>query len=327
MDVDRAAAEAARAALPAWGIGPDAPVVLVNRSENSTFRVDDPATGESFALRLHRDGYHTRAGIDSELAWMTALRRDGVALTPEPVPGKDGALVQAAAMPGGAPPRHVVLFRWEAGEEPRETGDLAPLFATLGGLAAKLHGHSAGWVRPAGFLRHRWDIRTMLGAQPHWGRWQGGIGVAGAASAVLGRATETVERRLRAFGTGPDRFGLIHGDMRLANLLVDGATVKLLDFDDCGFGWHLYDAAAAVSFFEDAPEVPDLLDAWVAGYRTVRPLADADAAELPTFVMLRRLVLVAWLGSHADTDLAGSLGAPYTEASASLAESYLRRFA
>jgi hypothetical protein len=42
--------------------------------------------------------------------------------------------------------------------------------------------------------------------------------------------------------------------------------------------------------------------------------------------MLRRLLLVAWIGSHAETDLAKSLGAAYTEGSCRLAETYLSKF-
>jgi len=58
----------------------------------------------------------------------------------------------------------------------------------------------------------------------------------------------------------------------------------------------------------------------------VAPLAPADEAELMTFVMLRRLLLVAWIGSHSETDLAKSLGEPYTEGACNLAESYLSKF-
>ena len=44
--------------------------------------------------------------------------------------------------------------------------------------------------------------------------------------------------------------------------------------------------------------MPELQAAWVEGYRAVAPLSAEDEAELPTFVMLRRLLLVAWIGSH-----------------------------
>jgi Ser/Thr protein kinase RdoA (MazF antagonist) len=59
----------------------------------------------------------------------------------------------------------------------------------------------------------------------------------------------------------------------------------------------------------------------------VAPLSPEDEAEIPTFVMLRRLLLVAWIGSHSETELAQSMGDAYTEGSCTLAEHYLGRFA
>ena len=53
---------------------------------------------------------------------------------------------------------------------------------------------------------------------------------------------------------------------------------------------------------------------------------EADEREIPTFIMLRRLLLVAWIGSHSATDLAKEMGGPYTEGTVALAESYLSRF-
>ena len=128
------------------------------------------------------------------------------------------------------------------------------------------------------------------------------------------------------FGKSPDRFGLVHCDMRLANLLVDGDLTKVIDFDDCGFSWFLYDCATAVSFFEHKPEVPGLLDAWVSGYRKVRDLPSEDVAEIPTFVMLRRLLLVAWIGSHSETELAQDMGVQYSADTVPLCEDYLSKF-
>jgi Ser/Thr protein kinase RdoA (MazF antagonist) len=142
---------------------------------------------------------------------------------------------------------------------------------------------------------------------------------------LFDRTARRIRERLDAFGNGPDRFGLVHGDLRLANLLVDGDQVKVIDFDDCGFSWFLYDAATPLSFYEHHPQVPDLIGHWVAGYRRVAPLSAAEEAEIATFVMLRRMLLVAWIGSHAETDLARTMGEDYTAGTVGLCEDYLAR--
>ena len=111
--------------------------------------------------------------------------------------------------------------------------------------------------------------------------------------------------------------------MRLANLLVSGADIQVIDFDDCGFGWFLFDLGTALSFFEHDPRVPALCDAWERGYCRIQPLAAEDAAEIPTFVLLRRLQLVAWVGSHRFADAARELGAEFTAGACELAERYL----
>ena len=114
--------------------------------------------------------------------------------------------------------------------------------------------------------------------------------------------------------------------MRLANLLIDGSETKVIDFDDCGFSWLLYDCATTVSFFEHKPEVPELLQSWVRGYRKVGDLPEEDELEIPTFVMLRRLLLVAWIGSHSETDLAQSMGVDFTQGTVGLCRNYIEKF-
>jgi Ser/Thr protein kinase RdoA (MazF antagonist) len=100
----------------------------------------------------------------------------------------------------------------------------------------------------------------------------------------------------------------------------------VIDFDDCGFSWYLYDLGTALSFIEHRPDVPELVESWLRGYHRVATLSAEERQEIPTFIMLRRLLLVAWIGSHAETDLAKSLGEPYTEGSCGLAETYLSKF-
>ena len=87
-------------------------------------------------------------------------------------------------------------------------------------------------------------------------------------------------------------------------LLVHEGDVRVIDFDDCGFGWFLYDAATAVSFIEHRPDVDELMQAWLEGYRRVGAVSAVEENELWTFIMLRRMNLFAWIGSHSTTELA-----------------------
>jgi len=80
-----------------------------------------------------------------------------------------------------------------------------------------------------------------------------------------------------------------------------------------------------VSFFEHEPHVPGLVSAWLSGYRRVLDLPAEDKAEIWTFILYRRLLLVAWIGSHTAVDIAQQLGAGYTAGSCDLAEAYLNR--
>ncbi|MCH8332451.1 phosphotransferase, partial [Candidatus Sumerlaeota bacterium] len=106
------------------------------------------------------------------------------------------------------------------------------------------------------------------------GNWRDGPEVTPEVAVVLEQVEATVRQRLKAFGKGKDRYGLMHADMRLANLLVDDKGTRLIDFDDCGMGWFLYDFATGISFIEDNPLVPAMKASWVKGYRQIRDLGD-----------------------------------------------------
>jgi Ser/Thr protein kinase RdoA (MazF antagonist) len=310
-------------AIDRFDLPGDVNITLINVSENATYCVEDERTGRKWALRVHREGYHSRTAIASEIAWLSALRDYGV-VTPIAVRGRDGEVIQSIAVEGLPNPRNVVLFVWEEGSEPTRTD--VPAFELLGEAAARMHAHIRTWRRPPWFERFTWDFDTSIGSRPHWGRWQDGLGMTSDAMEAFSATVGLVEQRLRNFGQSPDRFNLVHGDMRLANLLMDGHTVKVIDFDDSGFSWLLYDCATTVSFFEHAPEVPELLKAWVRGYRRVGSLSAEEEREIETFVMLRRLVLIAWIGSHSETELARSMGVAYTQDTIRLCEQYLSRF-
>jgi len=308
--------------LARWRFPPSAAVTLLNVSENATFALSDP-NGRELVLRVHRVGYSSAEEIRSELAWMSALRGDGVIETAAAVPGADGEHVQVLASRTGGPERFAVAFERLPGTEP-DSRDAARWFERLGELTALMHRHAQSWRLPEGFRRKRWDFDAMVGPQGFWGPWRSGIGLDQAGVVILEKVLDVIRLRLARFGQGADVFGLVHADLRLANLLVDGTHLRIIDFDDCGFSWYLYDFATSVSFIEHEPIVPHLLQAWVQGYCRRMPLRAEARAEIPTFVILRRILLTAWLASHAEVPFAREVGRSYTAGTVALAQELLR---
>jgi Ser/Thr protein kinase RdoA (MazF antagonist) len=315
----------ASTALYLWALPAGATARLINISENATFLVEAPG-GHKSILRVHRQNYHTQNAISCELAWMAALAQEGGIVTPGVVPGINGKPIQEHGIEGLPGTRYLVMFEFVDGEEPSATENLAPSFEELGEIAARSHVHSIAWKKPANFERLVWNTETVFGDNATWGDWRNAPNMDATAGAVMQRLQDVVTRRLEKYGVDSDRYGLIHADMRLANLLINEGSTRLIDFDDCGSGWFMYDFAAGISFMEDHPQVPALKRAWVTGYRKVRGLSEQDEREMDTFVMLRRLALCAWIGSHGEVDIARELSPVFVPVTVELAERYLSGF-
>lgn len=307
-------------ALAHYGFSDQVKHRLITLSENATYRVDDPGTGRSGILRVHRQDYHSLRSIQSELDWLDALH-DSPVSTNTTIPTEVGDRVYVTEVDGSE--RYAVMFEVMPGIEPDDTVLHPTSFRTLGEITAHLHQHARGWEPPPGFRRFSWDWENTFGDSPRWGRWQDGVGIEPEDVEQFGKALDLVKRKLEEYGSGDDRYGLVHADLRLANLLVQDEQVNVIDFDDCGFSWFMYDFGTAVSFIEDDPRLPEWQDAWVEGYRSVAELTDADEAMLPTFVMFRRLLLVAWMGSHSHAREVQEQGHAFTAGTRDLVRTYL----
>lgn len=311
----------AQEALKRYGLPPDATADLINLSENATYLVT--ANNTRTVLRIHRAQYNTQMEIASELAWIDALRTETEIRIPEVIPAADGSRV---IMAGAAcsDPRPCVMFEFCPGTEPAQNDTILQSFERLGLLAARMHNHAQHWNAPRWFARRTWDYDTTIGARPCWGNWGAGMEVGWSERKLLDRLCGRIATRLHEYGKPAARFGLVHADMRLANLLFDGpSTTYVIDFDDCGYSWYLYDLASALTLLEDRSDVGALIESWLRGYRRVRALSAADVEMIPTLVLLRRLLIVAWIGSHPDTEIAVTEGPAHTRTTCDLAERYL----
>ena len=296
-------------------------LTLLNISENATYAVDDPATGERSVLRVHRPGYHSRAAIESELAW---IARPARATTSSARPRCCPPATARPWRPAGtrtASERHVGPVRLGATAPSRPGSGSSTTSASSARSRPGCTCTPAAWARPAGVHPVPLGLRDV-------DRRRAGTGAAGRTGWPSARPSSRCSAGSTArcaTGSPPSATGRTGSASSTptcgwrtcsSTRTTCRPAVTVIDFDDCGFGWFMYDLGSSLSFIEHDPQVPELIDAWVARLpRRWRRCRAAEEAELPTFVLLRRLLLVAWIGSHSDTDLAQEMGEEFTAVS------------
>ncbi len=289
-------------ALENYGVSQDANLTLLKHRENAVFGVEDPDGGNRCALRVHRTGYQTEKSISSELQWMDALRKAGIQ-TPKPITGVDGKLVQTVAVQGVPEPCHCSALSWIDGNPISEDNPLES-YHLLGQINARFHRQAKGWKIPQGFERQVWDEGGICGEKPLWGHFKDLKALEKDQLDLLYQAREVMLTRLQQYGKGSDRYGLIHADLMPENIIMQDNTPCIIDFDDSGFGWFMYDLATLMTFNVADNNFEEILGAWVEGYRSEEDLSDEDLAELPTFMVARCFVGLGWINTRKETPFA-----------------------
>ena len=172
-------------------------------------------------------------------------------------------------------------------------------------------------------MRHAWDVDGLTGEQPFWGRFWELEALTPNQRDLMIRTRDKVRADLIAFGRSPQNYSMIHADMVPENVLVDGDHIRLIDFDDAGYGWHLFEMATSL-FFSSAEEYFDqLVGTYVEGYRSQRTLSDEDLEALPLFMMARATTYLGWSHTRSETETAQELTPMIVEMACATAESYL----
>ena len=318
----------AHKALSHWQLKANT-IKLIKYRENAVFSVIT-TEGTRYALRIHRPGYHDDAALRSELQWMAALANDGV-WVPEVIPTHHGDLMVKETTELLTEPRQIDLFAWIEGSQLGSVEDglgdnaaeVARIYHAIGDTAARLHNQASRWTLPDGFKRHAWDAEGLVGEQPFWGRFWELESLTADQQAILIRARDRIRRELADYDQSPERYGLIHADFVPENLMTEGDHVRLIDFDDAGFGWHLFELATALYFIQEEPCYEVAKSALLEGYRQQRLLADEDLDWLELFLAARGFTYLGWIRSRQETETARELAPDLIRRACLQAERYL----
>jgi len=297
--------------------------------ENAVFAIH-LANGGRVVMRVHRQGYHSDEALHSEQLWMRALGAHRIAV-PRPVLSSAGNAFELIEYPGVPGRRQVDVFHWidgyqlgsvERGLE-AASGSVGDLYRAVGELAAKIHNQACQWRLPPGFRRHAWDAEGLAGERPFWGRFWELAALSSTERALFERIRACVFGELTAFGTHSDRFSLIHADLVPENILVSGNRLQIIDFDDAGFGWHLFEIATSLYFIRREACYEEARAGLIEGYRRARALPDEHLDRLPLFLAARGTTYLGWVHQREGEAVARELTPHLIELATSVAEDYL----
>ncbi|WP_086462156.1 phosphotransferase [Agreia sp. VKM Ac-1783] len=295
--------------------------VLIAVSENATFRVSVNGLPR-MVVRLHRPGYvGDLANARSELTWVEAISTSTPLRTPPPVRGVDGDFVQSFPGPDSRN-WSAVAFEFVSGRILEEHTNLVPHFAQIGRLTAVLHQQARSWKLPPGFQRFDWNLTDMVGPTARWGNWENWP-LKRAEHALVKRAEEQALSDLSGLTKSVRSWGLIHSDLRPSNLMLEGNELTVIDFDDAGFSWFLYDFASALTFYEHTPEAPEMAANWIEGYSSLVPLTIQDRKHAAALSVIRRLTMLGWATTHREDALPKNLWTENAPGTVEIASRYL----
>jgi Ser/Thr protein kinase RdoA (MazF antagonist) len=242
---------------------------------------------EQYVLRVLSVGHRTRAEIEYELDLIEHAGRRGVPIA-APMGDRDGSRILSLVAPEGE--RLAVLYRRARGVDRPDPYPDEAYGRAVALLHAALDDYRGRAVKRLDFdhLVNRClrSLEPFLAHRPD------------DAFGWLERLAAGLRERLDEVAPGLE-WGPCHGDCHGGNAMFarDG-TITLIDYELCGHGWRAYDASVFLwSHLHRGGRTEENWAAYLRGYRSVRPLGEADVQAIDLFVPIRQLF---WMGEWAD---------------------------
>jgi Ser/Thr protein kinase RdoA (MazF antagonist) len=278
----------AQAALESYDV-PDPALQVLSTETNAVFRVD--SGNARYVLRVGRGGNiaHSLQQVRSETSFLASLHRSRDVRVPVPVSNRSGEMVTQVEVAGVPDRRNCVLFEWLPGRLLDGRLTRANLEA-YGTLAGQLHAYAESFAPPDWFSIVRYDRvfpfdEPVVLFDPRRSSF-----VTEEQREVFVAAAGVVQQAIDDLADHePPR--VLHGDLHLWNILVDGSELAAFDFEDLMWGWPVQDLGITLYYLQREDNYTDLLAAFRTGYEKIRPWPDRTGRETDTFIAGRALVL------------------------------------
>ncbi|MFW9926318.1 MAG: phosphotransferase enzyme family protein [Candidatus Thorarchaeota archaeon] len=280
-----------------YGFQIDKLVKLAGGFENKIFGYDSPKS--KLVVRVTPPGHKTPAEVHAEMDWLVYLQTNSAPVE-HVIASKNENLVEIADTDEG--PISVVCFEWASGKLVSKDDFSPELFRSWGKAVGMMHRLTKDYKRKTQSKRIQWYDDKYLNRDL----------IPSDQELVLQRFDSLIDHFKKQTPL-EDNFGMIHEDVHNGNLLLDGNQLTVLDFDDCVYGFFIFDIANALGF--SIWQKPDdmnnnqfaefYLKHFMAGYHEENQL-DQSIMEEDFPKALKLFEFIHYNAFNMDYDLAGS---------------------
>lgn len=226
--------------------------------------------------------------IESHLLWLEALNKETNIVVQKPIPNRSNEVVTCITSQDDESDRVLCsLLSWIDGEpikfpHPKH-------IKHIGGLMAQLHKHTQKWKLPEQFIRPSLDADDLSLSlnKLQIARDDGRISKDN--FDILFKTAIKIQQAYLDETTDPKKWGLIHNDLVPGNCLFYADDIRPIDFDNCGFGYYLYDLAWVLNQFPS-----DSRRNFMKGYSQIFPLSQEHWSSIEAFMIMSKLRTLSW---------------------------------
>ncbi len=286
---------AARNALSEFGLTKCRLTQIASR-HNDVFRVD-VAPQKRLVLRIQND-LLSDAQAKFQIEWMEALAKESGVVVPAPIRTLDRRPFTHVEMNGRH--RRAVLLRWLPGRTAR-TGNEAS-YRAAARMIAQLHKHAETFRPRRGFACRTLDGDWLFGSR-FFVRAANANKYLDASQRKQGAAAERLVRgAMENLGRSRRRFGVIHADLNLGNIIFNRGRASPIDFDEFGKCWYLFDLAELIRTSITPDNWAQRKELAISAYTDERKLDDAELQAFDAFIVATFVQYLNWAFLHARDD-------------------------
>jgi Ser/Thr protein kinase RdoA (MazF antagonist) len=266
--------------LSKYNLGAIDRCVFWNRGLSDIYLIETPS--KSYILKVSHHHWRSQSDIQFELEFLDFLHQQHIPVA-NPLKTKAGKLLVVVHAVEGD--RYAALFPYAPGEIPQ--GDLnVDQSIIMGRTLSKIHSASLKFDN----LTPRQHLNVEYLLDNSWEVICPYLHHQDLDLIYLEQAIALIKQQLSCLEQTAPFWTVCWGDPHSGNVhFTKDNQITLFDFDQCGYGWRVFDIAKFLQVSLNAGIKREIRDAFLAGYQEIQQLTDSEILSLQALTQMAHI--------------------------------------